>query len=211
MKGFVSYLYLASISLFFGAHATEAVLGPAKYLNKTTGDVTVMGPLTGQNLKAGSVTVYGPLTLSENSIVESADVYGPLTANNCLFKKNVKVYGPLLANNASFNGTTVVYGPVDAKNSAFTDTLTVYSDVASVKLADTKAKNIVITTTAASVIEWLWGMFTIQTKNVSKVTLTGTTIVSGSITFEGGTGVVEVSGSAQVKGKVINGELKKVT
>lgn len=166
-----------------------SIFGPAE-LNKITADsLTVHGALAFDNLTAPKkLEVFGP-TEGKNSNVGDITVAGPLQLDHCKVK-SLNIAGPFRAKHLTVENTSSFIGPFEVLDSHFQD-LSVTADKAA--FANTQVKNIVM-----------------KKNNDPKeqiISLSGTTVVSGDITFEAGKGQVMLDKTAKLQGKVKGGTL----
>ncbi len=167
------------------------VMGPVSGSDKGTfGSLKVAGPFEGKNITSTKFEVKGPVEVTELTVNGKADIAGPLMAQQSHFQ-DLKVKGPVEVDNITVKGETNIIGPLDAKKSHFQN-LEIKGD--DVSLDDVDVKDIVIKG---------------RTSNEQVLQLKGKTIVSGTITFDSGRGVVEQGKEVKIQGEVKGGTVNK--
>ncbi|MGC2310335.1 MAG: hypothetical protein WA432_01785 [Candidatus Babeliaceae bacterium] len=139
-----------------------------------------------------NVTVNGSFTGEKLTLKKSLEVNGSGTL------KNSKIFGPLHVNgsidfdNVTVNSQSTINGSIDTNKSSFEKLIALSGDGS---FKDSQLTEILVKKP------------TKEQKNT--LYLSGTTCVSGDITFESGKGKVYLSDEAHIKGKVIGGEIIK--
>ncbi len=201
------------------------VYGPADLTNSQIGSAIIRGTLSaqGSTLK-GETKVSGPAELVQ-STMEEATIRGPLSAQGSTFTDPITVYG-----NVETSGFTEkdegILTTKKVKRTIFKDELSVYGTNVKVELEDTSAKDITVDSEGTSTSSQKPGVFsriftwssdepqkvevTEETDSEGpRVILKGNTVVTGTISFIGEAGTVEIEGKARHTGDVI-GEKKKI-
>lgn len=170
---------------------TLSIFGPAELVKVTADSITVNGTLAFDDLTVQKkLEVFGP-TEGKNSNVGEITVAGPLQLEHCKVK-SFNVAGPFRAKQLIVENASTFIGPFEVLDSQFQD-LSITADKAA--FANTQVKSIVMKKN--------------NDPREQVVSLSGTTVVTGDISFEAGKGKVIIAKPAKLQGKVNGGTLSQ--
>lgn len=168
-----------------------SIFGPADLTKVTADSITVNGALAFDDLTVQKkLEVFGPAE-GKNSNVGEIVVAGPLQLEGCKVK-SFNVAGPFRAKQLIVENASTFIGPFEVLDSQLQD-LSITADKAS--FANTQVKNIVMKKN--------------NDPQDQEISLSGTSVVTGNITFESGKGKVTVANTAKIKGKINGGTLSQ--
>lgn len=137
--------------------------------------VAVISPLYAES-------VYGALVLAD-ATKKDLSIYGAATLTN-VTAESLNIYGALTASNLTVSGKTNIFGVITAVNSTFND-LELASDDSVLTNSKTNKINVIA-----------------DKDTTQKLTLKGTTVISGDVVFESGKGEVHTEKDVVIKGQV---------
>lgn len=199
---------------------TTALNGPIELSSQDFETLTINGPATFHAIKADAVSVNGPLDFIKLKVNGKTNVSGPFTGVDGQFSDiivhgpfegtkieadSLYIEGPVALLDFEIKGDVTINGPLKAKVGRFKNINTVQTPVA---LYDVTVNNINVKKDSG------W----VRPDNPksegygqnNEIKLAGKTVVLGDITFESGEGVVFIRDkTAQLKGKVIGGKIRK--
>ena len=198
-RRFLSFIFGSAL---IAAHiCADTFDGPTALSDRQFGNLIINGPAQLNNVKAVSLTVNGPLQFSQLEVSKTSQVVGPITNSEKGNFKQLNVKGPLAAGSVQCDGLavfgpanvrdwmvkgrTVIVGPLIAKNSTFSD-VEITAD--KVVFENTTVNNILIKQQVDNKIQ--------------ELSLKGSTIVNGNITFESGNGKVTTGKMVEIRGSV---------
>lgn len=184
--------------------------GPTSLEKQNLTDVVIHGPAQLKQVKAESLSVMGPLEFKELEVKKSLNVIGPVTKSEEAILGEAKITGQFNVKKVSLEalqvighvdldgvkvkGETVILGPLTAKNSQFNN-ITITSE--KIQLTNVTVNNIYVKQIK-------------DNKQQPTLILSGKTVVTGGIEFEGKNGIVIVQGKeVEMKGQVNGGEVVK--
>lgn len=136
---------------------------------------------------------YGPFAKNHYE-ASNLTVFGPLSLTNSKVENTLTVFGPAVLENTTNEGLTIIFGVMNASNSTLND---IHAATTELKLSNTSVNHILVLKNEN---------FFQKTQHVY---LSGSTIVSGTITFEQGNGKVVVSDKGIIsEDRVIGGKIK---
>lgn len=134
-----------------------------------------------------SLTATGIASMSKTKFEEQVEIFGQVNANTCEFAQ-LKVHGNAKINNSNLNSEAYIYGLLEMNASQAYKTLNIFSNQVLIQSSNTK--DIII-----------------DGQDHPTIILDNTT-VNGDIKFDGNPGVVKCSDKCDIKGNIINGQLK---
>ncbi len=199
------------------------IMGPLSAERITTQDIDVMGPAKLTDAKInGAVTITGPATLVNAEIKAKTKITGPLDANKTRFSEAVHIVGPLDATDTTFLKDVSCYGEAKLRGSEVMGDLIVQGNEnssSSYQVTQSGGQSSTVVHKSTSILDSISEFF-FGKPEVTAVESTTTgmkapivrltkTIVHGSVIFKGQKGEVFLDDSSKIKGKIVNGEIKK--
>lgn len=141
--------------------------------------------------------------------IASVICYGPTVLKQTTVSGNIKVTGSLQAENISVQDI-VVEGAVDIKNSQVTGSVNIVGSLMSDHVE--YKKGVAVTSDKITLNHsTINGLMTVTSQqNSPYLQVQCSSVITGSVFFDGKAGVVQVTGDSIVKGKVVNGSLEFV-
>jgi len=152
------------------------------------------GPLNALACKFGSANISGAVNFDQVMIAQNLIVSGAFSSNKCLFS-NVDISGGIAINDSIISGNIKMSGGISCTKAILHNDLNlsgngfVFSDckiMKSIKIAP---------------LSWFGSLFKIQKINLDN------TVVHGDIIFAEDGGIVEISDSVTIHGKVVGGKI----
>lgn len=233
LEKFMPYIFVILASLcmlsFTSILRATTFTGPTELSSQEFKDLTINGPSKLNEIKADSLTVNGPLYFNHLKIKGDTKISGPSSGEDAEFENitihgtfwgskikmnNLQADGEITIEDFKINGNVNINAVLNAKNGSFNDINSVQAPVA---LYNVTVNNIYVKKGSMDVGESKTTPESKTNSNTSNsngknnvVKLAGNTQVSGNITFESGDGVVFIRDkTAELKGKVIGGKIKK--
>lgn len=171
-------------------------------------ELSIFGSCSGKNLKAQRVLTHGGATLNE-AAAECIEGSGGLSCTNVMVTGDFVHKGGLTAKGLSVAGTLFVSGGVDIIAGVL-DAVCLKGNEHT--LVDTNVRFITIEAGIPSLVQRLLRFFrTLFGSDISEqgadLYLSGATVVQEDVVFVGAPGVVHLSGSAVIKGRIVNGSV----
>lgn len=138
-----------------------------------------------------SLTCNGLVTLDGTQVKHTLEVNGSLKAMGATINR-LTVHGHAHLINSTIKGKSELFGFFTASQSTFQAPLTLHAR--SCTFTDSTVHSIIVTNPT-----WVIGSQT--------VTLSGKTVVKGSIVFESGKGIVQLDPQAKVLGQIVGGKI----
>lgn len=191
-------------------HIAQAELftGTTKLSNKTFEDIVVLGEADLTNIKTNSITIGGSLVFNH---VDASDVNiagSVKEGSSYLICKDLNVGGSIIAKNIKCANINV-FGAAKLENIDVSDNISIAGRL---ELKKAKLKNLDAATSEIYLEDVTANDITIDTiplsSDTQKLYLKGSSIISGSIKFESGKGIV-IIGDKVTTGKITGGILKK--
>lgn len=191
---------------------TLEVQGRTVISNSTIrGDAVIQGYTLIDHSRISTLTVQGKLIVGHSTVKGLLDVQGKFDATKTIFENEVSAIGLFEVTKVIFKKEVYNIGKVIAKKTSFNASLTSMSD--SIDLYDVTAQDIYVNKKEEACCEKCRQSATSCTEGSVKkkqlITLSGKTIVNGSITFESGEGIVRIGKKAKINGNVIGGIIQK--
>lgn len=139
---------------------------------------------------SGNGIFYGATAIHHKTLNEAITIYGALDAED-IMAKEMTIYGAATIEDSTVNGLIEIKGALAAENSHFNKKVTVYGMVG---MKDCTAQDIVIKN--------------VPHKEQYQISLKDKTVISGSIIFEHGKGVVYADEEVVIKGEIKGGVRK---
>lgn len=205
--------YLSTIFFSFlilNITQAETFMGTTELSEKTIDNIIIFGPADLKDIKTNSLTVTGPLSFNNVAVDGNVTVIGPIKEDSSdLSCKDFDVLGPITAKNIKCDSINII-GSANLENIETTGDVKI---VGSVEIEKAKLQNVTLMTSEMSLSDT-----TVSDITVEKIPLSGEpqtlylkkgTIVSGSITFKSGKGVVILQNSSKVNGKINGATLEQ--
>ncbi|VVC76786.1 hypothetical protein AQUSIP_21130 [Aquicella siphonis] len=139
-----------------------------------------------------SVVCYGPTVLKQTTVTGDIKVTGALQAEN-ISARALLIEGSVDLRDSQISGSVNITGSLNADHVEFQKGVAVESD--SVILSHTKVNGLMTVT---------------STQKNPYLQVQCSSVITGSVLFDGKAGVVQVTGDSLVQGKVVNGSLEFV-
>jgi hypothetical protein len=178
------------------------------------GAAFVQGMTEIANSQLHQLKVQGKLCISESVVKGKFKAQGQFQAIHTDFLGQVHTMGHFRAQNAVFQQEVHLIGNMHVDQTSFASTLTAVTQ--EIILHDTTTQDLYIKDNNTNEIEkWskkykFLSFLADKQDEPQVVTLSGKTIIQGSITFENGKGIVVLGKEAQIKGEVIGGTIKQL-
>ncbi len=179
-------------------------MGKISWSDQTLPNIDLQG-----HIKLENVTVEGDSEIQGfmkiySSQLNTLETCGNVFVKDSLIKGLVVAYGNFELVNTTLERSIEVSGYLKAFNTTFLDTLQITSE--KVSLESVTAQDIYI-----NKIEYkqLFNLLGSKKPKVQTLTLTGDTIIKGSVTFESGNGIIILKDEAKIAGEVVGATIKK--
>jgi hypothetical protein len=189
------------------AENSSHIKGQAYYLHDTLAHVTARGKTT-----LDQTRVEGPVIIKGQATIKNTYLKGPLTLQGKASLKNVKVGGPSTVQgvatleNVCFKDEVTLQGKIQARHTTFKGTLV--ATVSEMTLDHVITQGLYIEKTISQCCKGLFFKTCKECQKPPIITLTGKTVIQGSITFSSKDGIVRIGKEAILQGEVIGGTLQ---
>ncbi len=193
---------------------TLKVQGRTNIINTSIqGAASVQGMTEIANSQLNKLKVQGKLRISESIVKGKLKAQGKFQAIQTNFIGQVHTMGHFRAQDAAFQQEVHIVGNIHAYQTSFANTLTAVTQ--EIILHDTTTQDVYIKDSKNEIKKWgkkykFLSFLADKQDEPQLVTLSGQTIIQGSITFENGKGMVVLGDGAQIKGEVIGGTIKQL-
>lgn len=144
------------------------------------------------NEKVTSVICYGPAVLKDTTVTGDVKVAGPLKASN-ISAGTMHIAGSATVQGSKILGSADVAGKLYAEKVTFEKGLNVSANAITLRSSIVKGPVVVSSQATKPYLKMECG-----------------SVVTGSVTFEGMEGIIQVTDDSMVQGKIINGTLEFV-
>ncbi len=193
---------------------TLEVQGRANVTNTSIqGATSIQGRTEVANSQLDKLKVQGKLLIRESTVRGRLKAQGEFHAIHTTFEAPAHTMGRFEAQDAIFQQEVHLIGIMHAYQTSFANTITAVTQ--EIVLHDTTTQDVYIKDNKDGIKKWtkkykFLSFLANKQDEPQVITLSGKTIIQGSITFENGKGIVVLGDEAQIKGEVIGGTIKRL-